>query len=239
MSEGPVLPRQLGREDFTAERARLYAEMLRRHGLPEPMSDEARENSRRAVLSTLVPGQDLWLFAYGSLMWNPALKVAESRRAQISGYGRHFCLTVSMGRGTPENPGLMLALDREPGAICSGIAHRVLNEDLDSETRILWYREMISGAYRPHWLDGEFVESSGKARLLAFVVRRDHARYEPQVSHPELVRRIAQAEGIFGSNRDYLYRTAEFIAERGLAEDRLVELAQEVRAFRIQQGEPS
>ncbi|MDE2464505.1 MAG: gamma-glutamylcyclotransferase, partial [Alphaproteobacteria bacterium] len=119
---------------------------------------------------------------------------------------------------------------------CAGVAHRIASRDLDSETRILWYREMISGAYQAQWLEGEFPGGHSR-RLLTFVVRRDHARYEAHVSSSALVRRIAEAEGILGTNRDYLYRTAEFLTARGIAESWLTRLAEEVRVYRIQQGE--
>jgi cation transport protein ChaC len=210
--------------------------MMRQRGMPEPMSELEREQSRHAILESIVCGEDMWLFGYGSLMWNPALTVTESRIARIENYTRRFCLTLSVGRGVPEKPGLMLALDTEPGAMCEGVAHRILNRDLDSETKILWYREMISGAYRAQWLAGKFVDGT-EARMLGFVVRRDHARYEMGLSQFELVRRIAQAEGVLGTNRDYLYRTTEFLVFRGIAEEWLVKLADDVRNYRIQQGE--
>jgi cation transport protein ChaC len=236
LSDVSANSRQLTREDFTAERVKLYAAMMRQRGMPEPMSEQERERSRRTVLEQIHDGEDLWLFGYGSLMWNPAITVAESQIARISDYTRRFCLTLSLGRGIPEKPGLMLALDYEPGAACAGIAHRILNRDLDSETKILWYREMISGAYSAQWLKGELADGS-EVRMLSFVVRRDHARYEKELAQSEQVRRIAEAEGILGTNRDYLYRTAEFLISRKLAEEWIVKLADDVRNYRIQQGE--
>ncbi len=236
MSDVRANSRQLTREDFTAERVKLYAEMMRQRGMPEPMSEEERERSRQAVLAEISDGEDLWLFGYGSLMWNPAITVAESQIARIKDYTRRFCLTLSLGRGVPEKPGLMLALDYEQGAVCAGIAHRILNRDLDSETKVLWYREMISGAYDARWLTGEFADGVG-IRMLSFIVRRDHARYEKGLSQPEQVRRIAEAEGVLGTNRDYLYRTAEFLASRKIAEKWIVKLAHDVRNYRIQKGE--
>ncbi len=236
MSDVRVSPHQLTRDDFTAERVQIYAAMMRQRGMPEPMSEQEREQSRQAVLATITSGEDLWLFGYGSLMWNPAITVSESRIARIAEHTRRFCLTLSLGRGVPERPGLMLALDYEPGTICTGIAHRILNRDLDSETKVLWYREMISGAYKAQWLMGEFPDGS-RCRMLSFVVRRDHARYERGLPQSEQVRRIAEAEGVLGTNRDYLYRTAEFLISRDIAEEWLVELAEDVRNYRIQQGE--
>ena len=236
MSDVRANSRLLTREDFTAERVKLYAEMMRQHGMPEPITEQERERSRQVILAGISDGEDLWLFGYGSLMWNPAIAVSESRVVRVKDHTRRFCLTLSLGRGIPEKPGLMLALDHEPGAVCAGIAHRILNRDLDSETKILWYREMISGAYNAQWLKGEFTDGTG-VRMLSFVVRRDHARYEHHLAPSELVRRIAESEGVLGTNRDYLYHTVEFLASRNLAEEWIVKLAEDVRNYRIQKGE--
>ena len=236
MSDVRATHRQLTRDDFTAERIQLYAAMMRKCGMPEPMSEQEREQSRQALLGAIACDEDLWLFGYSSLMGNPAITVAESRMARVTDYTRRFCLTLSLGRGVPEKPGLMLALDYEPGTACTGIAHRILNGDLESETKVLWYREMISGAYKAQWLMGNFADGT-QSRMLSFVVRRDNLRYENGLSQFEQVRRIAEAEGVLGTNRDYLYRTTEFLVSRDIAEDWLVKLANDVRNYRIQQGE--
>ena len=86
------------------------------------------------------------MFAYGSLMWNPALEFAERSTAKIEGWRRSFCFWTPLGRGTPELPGLMLAL--EPGGDCEGIAYRLAPHQVRSELAILWNREMLSGVYQ-------------------------------------------------------------------------------------------
>ncbi len=123
--DAPTLPlgRLLRREDFTAERARRIAEDALKRGATPLMSEEARKASLAAVRAAVVPGSDVWVFAYGSLMWNPAINVKASRRAHVRGYHRMFCLTMSVGRGTVEKPGLMLGIDR--GGSCAGIAETI------------------------------------------------------------------------------------------------------------------
>ncbi len=221
------LGRALRREDFTAERARRIAEeALKRGGVPL-MSEEARRASLAAARAAIPAGSDVWIFAYGSLMWNPAIRVSTSRRAHVRGYHRTFCLTMSAGRGSIDKPGLMLAIDR--GGSCAGVAHNISADHVDSELTILWYREMLSGAYEPRWINAE-IEHIGRARVLTFAINRSHPRYENSLSEDDTARRIATAEGILGSNREYLFRTAAHLAENGLRDAPLARLAARVTA---------
>jgi cation transport protein ChaC len=219
----------LKREHFSAEGVRRYAEQLAKLGEGRLMDETAREATRRAALAEIPAGADAWVFGYGSLMWNPIIRTRDSRKTRLAGFHRHFCLKLDLGRGTPDAPGLMLGLDARDGAHCVGIAHRVAASDLESETEILWYREMMTGAYRPRWLAAE-IEGLGPARVLAFVINRDHPRYEGRVPEAEIVRRIAASEGALGTNRDYLYRTARHLAELGIEDEEMRRLETQVRA---------
>ncbi len=227
----PTLGRLLRREDFTAERARRIAEEVLKRGATPLMSEEARKASLTAFRASLAPDDDVWVFGYGSLMWNPVIRVAESRRAHIRGYHRTFCLTMSAGRGTVEKPGLMLAIDR--GGSCAGIAHCIKAAEVESELTILWYREMLSGAYEPRWISAE-IDELGRRRVLAFVINRSHPRYESSLDPADAALRIAHAEGFLGSNRDYLFRTVAHLDEKGLADAPLARLAERVAAIAAQ-----
>ena len=215
----------LRREYFSDEGVRRYAAEFTKGGGPPPMSEEERESSRAETLARLAPSDNVWFFGYGSLMWNPMIEVAESRTAQIVGWHRHFCLTLNLGRGTPEQPGLMLGLDS--GGSCTGVVHRVEAAKRESELKILWQREMMSGAYRPCWVRAE--TESGALDAVTFVVRRDHPRYEGKLAEAIVAARIAVASGILGTNRDYLYRTAAHLSQLGVADDPLIPLAARVR----------
>jgi len=224
----------LKREHFTAERVRAFSEFITKQGgSPHLMSEEAREASRKEVHESVEPGQDVWVFGYGSLMWNPAIHVAESRIARIEGYSRAFCLTLSMGRGTPEKPGLMLGLDE--GGTCHGIAHRIAAENVESELTVLWHREMLSGSYAPSWLQAD-IRDLGEAKVLTFVIKRDHPRYEGILDDETVAARIAGGEGILGTNRDYLFRTAEHLRSLGIAEDYVDRLDRRVRELTNAKG---
>jgi cation transport protein ChaC len=222
------LTRDLKREDFTLERVRQIADRAAERGGFPLMSEEARKASLRAVRSAVAAGTDVWVFGYGSLMWNPAINVADSRKAHVRGYHRTFCLTLPIGRGTVEKPGLMLGIDR--GGSCTGVAHRIRAEEVESELTILWYREMLSGSYEPRWINGE-VEGIGPARMLSFVINRSHPRYENGLSEADVARRLAEAEGIIGTNRDYLYRTVAFLTSLGISDGPIHKLERRVRAL--------
>jgi len=228
--EDPFQPlgRDLRREDFTPERVRRIADAtIARGGIPL-MSDEARRASLKTIRDSVPAGADAWVFAYGSLMWNPAITVAGSAKAHVRGYHRLFCLTLRVGRGTAANPGLMLGLDR--GGSVTGIAHRIAASEVESELGVLWLREMLSGAYEPRWINAD-VEGEGRTRALTFVVNRYHPRYEGVLAEDVAARRIAQAQGPLGSNRAYLYRTAKHLAERGIEDGPIKSLEARVRGL--------
>ena len=216
------------REDFTLARVKRIADELAQRGAMPLMSEEARKASLRAIRAAVPEGEDVWVFAYGSLMWNPAILVAESRKAHVRGYHRTFCLTLSGGRGSVEKPGLMLAVDR--GGSCTGIAHRIAADKVESELTVLWYREMLSGAYEPRWINAD-VEEVGRNRALAFVINRSHPRYEGILAEETIAQRIAVAAGQFGTNRDYLYHTETFLNGLGVADRPIQRLAAAVRAI--------
>ncbi len=161
-------------------------------------------------------------------MWNPAITVAQSAKAHVRGYHRQFCIAQRVGRGTAERPGLMLGIDR--GGSVTGIAHRIAAGDVESELSILWMREMLSGIYEPRWMNAD-VEGEGRTRVLAFVVNRHHPRYEGALAEDLAARRIAQAQGPLGTNRAYLYRTAQHLAEHGIEDGPIKSLEARVRAI--------
>lgn len=218
---------QLARHDFTPERVAAYAQLVAQLGDGSIISEEAREASRKDILDQHVPGQSLWVFGYGSLMWNPAIHVSESLPARLEGYSRRFAMRLAFGRAMPDKPGLMLCL--VPGGECHGIAHRIAPDSVESETRILWMREMLSGAYTPTWVDLDL--GASHVRGIAFIINQSHPRYAPDIALEEKAARIAIAEGHLGSNRDYLFRTASALADAGLNDEYIIELAERVRTL--------
>jgi glutathione-specific gamma-glutamylcyclotransferase len=180
------------------------------------LSDEELDRSLAQTLEKAPQGMDIWVFAYGSLIWNPIFPVEVSMPATIRGYHRSLCMNSLRGRGSIDNPGAMLALDL--GGSCKGIVMRV-GGDVPSELKLLWRREMMSGAYIPRWLDAK----SGSRSILAltFVANRASDHYAGQLTDDEVTRRLATASGIWGSNLDYVQRTQESLEAHGIHDAKL------------------
>lgn len=168
----------------------------------------------------------LWVFGYGSLIWDPGFPVAERRIATLHGWHRSFCMRSIHHRGTVDQPGLVLALDAAEGASCTGIAFRVEPGHEDRTLAALRERELISSAYLERVL--QVVTEAGSMEALAYVIDPDHAQY-CQLDREEQARIIAGATGGRGPNRDYLWSTTAHLAELGIADPELDWLASRVR----------
>jgi cation transport protein ChaC len=221
-----------GTGEFRLTRESLLGGTLQRlaaaRGDLSPLSEAELLATRRAMLATRPAGEDLWVFAYGSLIWNPAFHFVERRKAHLFGYHRQFCLWTSLGRGSPDRPGLMLGL--EHGGCCTGVALRIEATAVESELEVIWRREMLTGAYRPRWLP--LRTGAETLRAIAFVINRRHERYARRVAEAEVVATIAHATGALGPCRDYLFNTVAHLEELGIHDRRLTRLAAAVRAFR-------
>jgi cation transport protein ChaC len=192
----------------------------------KPLSEAELEASIAATLAGRPPGADVWVFGYGSLIWNPAFHFAERRIGAIHGFHRAYCLWSNMGRGTPERPGLMLGLER--GGSCRGVALRIAPEDVDSELDIVWRREMVSGAYVPRWVSVSSAE--GTFQAVTFAINREHSRYTGALGEEQIVNTVAMASGNLGTCCEYLFNTVEHLKELGLTDRRLFRLAERVKA---------
>jgi cation transport protein ChaC len=192
-------------------------------------TDEEHVASIAAMLKARpeAPG-DVWIFAYGSLIWNPTIHTLERRCAELRGYHRRFCLWTHLGRGTPDCPGLMLALER--GGSCRGIAYRIAESQAEHELMILWRREMVTGAYQPRWV--KTVTPEGPVAAIAFTMNAKHERYAGRLPDAQVVAVLAHAEGPLGSCSKYLFSTVEHLRELGIRDRGMERLAHEVEALR-------
>jgi len=214
----------LSRRDLEEGRMReVYVEALAEgHAL----TDEQLSASLAATLAAKPKNAGWWVFAYGSLLWNPLFPFVEARRASLHGLHRRFCLWSLASRGKPDAPGLVLGLDR--GGSCRGVVYRLPAPCVIDELHLLWRREMVTGAYAPRWLH---VESDGRPVIaLGFVVRRDHSQYTRKLTIEEQAEVIARACGAFGSSADYLERTRVALATHGIIDPYLERLAERVTA---------
>ncbi len=192
------------------------------------LNDEQLSESLTATLAARPKGAGWWVFAYGSLLWNPLFPFMEARPAMLRGLHRRFCLYSMASRGTPAAPGLVLGLDR--GGACTGVVYRLPAPVVIDELHLLWRREMVVGSYRPKWVTVQ----SGERRLVAltFTVRHDHPQYTGKLPLAEQARVIATSRGAFGSSFDYLERTRVALITHGIVDPYLESLARGVLALR-------
>ena len=177
------------------------------------------------------PGQPLWVFGYGSLMWNPGFVFEERVPARLNGYHRRFCVYSHRYRGTPEAPGLVLGLDR--GGSCRGLALRVAPGQVPQTLAYLWQREMVTGVYRPRLVTIRLLERvDGEQRVAActFVADRRHKQYCGELDAERRVSLICQGRGTGGANWEYLANTVAHLEELGIHDAALSGLLERVRA---------
>ena len=170
----------------------------------------------------------MWVFGYGSLLWNPGFPVARTELAMLHGYARSFCMSSIHHRGTEDHPGLVLALDEQPEAHCKGLALAVEAGHEDRTLHELRERELISSAYVEKMLDVQLA-SGEVVNAVTYVIDADHVQYCGGMPLEEQAQIIAHAVGGRGPNTEYLYNTAEHLAEIDLRDPDLEWLAQRVR----------
>ncbi len=201
----------------------------------ERLSAEALERSLDQALAERGSREPLWIFAYGSLMWNPGLAFVAKRVGTVYGYHRDFCLWSRINRGTPERPGLVLTLER--GGSCRGLAFRLAASTSREELLALWRREMSLGSYRPRWLDCH--AGGDRIPVLAFIVNRACSGYAGPLPLEATVHAIATARGRYGSSAEYLFQTQATLESHGILDARVKRLADRVRAHLAKHGAPA
>ena len=225
MSQSPHPPpvNPLTRESLSADAVR---KSIRAVNPQIPVwSDAQLDESLAQTLSQKPKRQDVWVFGYGSLLWNPIIDVVKKKIGTVYGYRRRFCMVAPTGRGTRDHPGLVLALDA--GGCCQGVALKVNPLRLEQELSLLWRREMVVGSYTPKWL--AMHHAGGRRMALAFVMNRQHRSYRGTLTPPQTAKILAHATGVLGSNADYLFDTVDHLNELGLGDRPLGDLARRVR----------
>jgi glutathione-specific gamma-glutamylcyclotransferase len=165
---------------------------------------------------------DLWVFAYGSLMWRPGFEAVESTAAEIDGYHRSLCIESHRHRGTPEKPGLVLGLDE--GGSCRGIAYRVEAARAADTLAYLRERELVTHVYVEKMLPIS-LEDGRVVPAVAYVVDRGHHQYVGLLSPEETLSRIVGRVGLAGPNPDYVVNTARELERLGVEDPTLSWLA--------------
>ena len=172
--------------------------------------------------------QGYWVFGYGSLVWQPGFPYARREIARMEGFARSFCMRSIHHRGTVEDPGLVLALDRADGAFCDGVAFYVAPEHGSGTIAYLRERELISSAYLEQEHD-IVLQSGDRVPAVCYVIDADHDQYCGGLPLEEQAGIIAQAVGGRGPNTEYLYNTALHLRELGIEDSDLSWLERRVR----------
>ena len=172
---------------------------------------------------------DLWVFAYGSLMWRPNFPFLEKVEARLLGAHRSLCVLSFVHRGTAERPGLVLGLDR--GGACRGIAYKVSAQARAETIHYLRKREQVTSVYR------EVVrpirlrfQTDRRVPALCYIVDRGHPQYAGRLSLDRQLHLVRQGHGVSGANRDYVIATVAALEQLGYRETELHRLAQLLRA---------
>lgn len=207
---------------------------------PDPGYNYIDEGDYETLTSALLRGNGsgpLWVFAYGSLMWKPEFTALEHRRATLFGWHRAFTLQLKRWRGSPQRPGLMLALER--GGRCDGVIFRLPDEDHHSQLMRLIRREVstVEGARATRWVTVN--TSKGKVRALAFWVGVEPSRHAGNLTLPEVARVLVGACGHVGSGAAYLYHTVSKLEEFGIRDRNMWALQKLVADEILKMGAPA
>jgi glutathione-specific gamma-glutamylcyclotransferase len=169
--------------------------------------------------------EDLWVFAYGSLMWRPGFDFLDRVPARLIGLHRALCVFSFVHRGTPERPGLVLGLDR--GGMCRGIAYRVAAASRTQTVAYLRGREQVTTVYVETMRQIELEDRARRrVRALCYIVDRSHVQYAGRLTLAESLHHVRRGHGQSGPNRDYVLETVRALEALGYRESELHRLAQ-------------
>ena len=179
------------------------------------------------------PPGDLWVFAYGSLMWNPDFDFVESAPVVVHGYHRALCLYSVEYRGTRDVPGLVFGLDR--GGACRGVAFRISEDNAETVLAMLWAREMITAIYLPRWLETALPDGR-RIKALAFVADPGHEQYAGRLDVASAVELVLQGKGKVGHCLEYIRNTLDHLEEMGIHDRALHRIVRQAEHEQTRRG---
>jgi glutathione-specific gamma-glutamylcyclotransferase len=184
------------------------------------LTEDELETTLAAVMTSHPDGEDLWVFGYGSLMWQPEFPFEERELATIHGYHRSFCVYSHIWRGTREKPGLVLGLDN--GGSCRGVAYRVRADQAATTVEYLIRREMVTRVYIPRWVTARV--GSRMVRAHTYTAAHNHVQYAGKLSDETALQHILQGHGRGGANTEYLKNTVGRLEALGIVDRALARL---------------
>jgi len=183
-------------------------------------------NARRNIIPDKGIGEDIYIFAYGSLLWNPTVDYEEECLAKIYGFHRSFCMKTNLGRGSFKKPGLMLGLDR--GGSCRGSALKLKKSEAIKNIDILFRREMVTGAYKPKLLK-TILEDGRKVMSLAFTVDKKHKNYFQNKAIRTKATMISNAHGFLGTCEEYFSNTLQSLSELNIVDREMIAISKHLK----------
>jgi cation transport protein ChaC len=201
----------------------------------ERLTGEALERSLEQMLAEHAQGNDIWVFGYGSLMWNPGFNFFTREPGLVHGWHRAFCVYSQVWRGTPERPGLVLGLDR--GGSCRGIAFAIDPKDEADVIAYLDERERVTNVYARKRLTVALT-SGETVGAWSYVADRTHPQYAGKLALEHAATLIAHGIGRGGPNPEYLENTIQHLDRLGIPEGPLHALRAKVRALASSRGAP-
>ena len=191
-----------------------------------PLTTTARAASLDACLAAAPRGEPIRVFAYASLMWRPEFGFSQRIPARLPGYRRSMCVWTVKARGTPDCPGLGLGLECDPSTSCAGVVFELASDCLRADLERLWEREMMTGIYRPVWV--QTTASGGALAAIAFAVEDNHPQYAGRLPPARQAALIAHSAGTFGTCRDYLANTLKELESLDILEPALRDVLRQV-----------
>jgi len=168
-------------------------------------------------------GHPLWVFAYGSLIWKPGFEFVKQQPAIVYGYHRSLCLYSYVHRGTPEKPGLVLALDR--GGCTKGLGFMVAAEKAEQTIAYLREREMVNNAYCEVSVQMKLSDCGEKIKALTYVMNRNHPQYAKGLNESQCAELVRQGIGQSGANPEYLNNSIQALKNMGICDHKLERIA--------------
>jgi cation transport protein ChaC len=195
-------------------------------GSDRVLTTEELLNARRNIIPDEGIGEDIYIFAYGSLLWNPTVDYEEECLAKIYGFHRSFCMKTNLGRGSFKKPGLMLGLDR--GGSCRGSALKLKKSEAIKNIDILFRREMVTGAYKPKLLK-TILEDRRKVISLAFTVDKKHKNYFQNKAIQTKASMISNAHGFLGTCEEYFSNTLQSLSELNIVDSEMIAISKHLK----------
>lgn len=152
----------------------------------------------------------LWVFGYGSLVWNPGFEYAESKCGHIDDYSRRFWQGSDVHRGTSQKLGRVVTLIQETSAKTHGRAFRLKDEA--TALAYLGKRESLIGGYTT--VITQFYPKDPKENpipVLVYIALPNNSLFLGSAPLPEVANQIVESKGQCGFNVEYLAKLAAFM----------------------------